>query len=171
MTYLTQYLLFCPAWQTIISLLSFSNKFTGPLKAIPQGLSNKASGAELMKLRILETELSSCGASGYELHHCKDKSKQTKPFTLGKSLSALHRNSCSMKICLSFTLNMILLHLLRELQERGKKKPQPIFKTDYIETTNSARPFSPFNSVNDLLIFMAKSSVIHCLICSQSRDT
>lgn len=78
MTHLTQYLLFCSGWQTIISLQSFSNRFTDPFKAIPQGLLNRENGALLIKLRILETELSSFGASGFELHHCKDKNKQTK---------------------------------------------------------------------------------------------
>jgi len=111
MTYLTQYLLFCSVWQTIISLQSFSNKFTRPFKAVPQGLLNKESGAFLIKLRILETELSSCGAKGFELHHCKDKNKQTKSLALQKIVYTLQRNSCLIKTSLFFTLNTILVHL------------------------------------------------------------
>lgn len=165
MTYLTQYLLFCSVWQTIISLQSFRNKFTGPFKAIPQGLLNKESGALLIKFRILEIELSSCGANGFALHHCKDKNKQTKSPALQKIMYTLHRNSCSIKISLFFTLNMILVHLLRELKEKKSN-----FQRDYSETTNFVSSFSLLNSFNDLLIFMAKSSVIHCLLCSQNRD-
>lgn len=41
---------------------------------------------------------------------------------------------------------------------------------DYSETTNSVSSLSLLNSFNDLLLFMAKSSVIHCLLCSQNRD-
>lgn len=136
MTYLTQYLLFCSVWQTIISLQSFSNKFTCPFKAIPQGLLNQESGAVLIKLKILETELSSCGADGSELYHCKDKNKQTKSLALQKIMYTLHRNSCSIKISLFFTLNMILVHLLRELKEK-----KTIFKRDYSEATNFVSSF------------------------------